>query len=145
MSATQYTPVTWGDEPVYKDKLLQMTNNDQWLFENTPKVYYNAYGIKKASGVKVMAGLLLLPPSASTYSASTCYFGSFFTPGCKPIITNSIVTMKPYHWLGAVVAISAVGAYGVLPDYRGFSAHLVYALGKGPIPAHYIQYVAVGW
>jgi hypothetical protein len=143
MSATPYKPVTWGDEPIFTDKLLQMTNNDQWLFENSAKMFYNGYGIKKTSGVKMMAAILILPASKTLRSSSTFNFGSFFTPGCRPLIvtgTNPIGASLPP---GITFSFRGIGE--PMPDYRGFTGYCVWDKPSGGTSPMYIHFLAIGW
>lgn len=113
---TPYKPITWGPlEPIFKDKLNQMTNNDQWLFENTPRMFYN-WNVKKTSGVKLAAGVARIGASKSHVGQTTIYFGNYFSPGCRPIITTGLLTPKAtrYH-----IAFRGIGS--LFPDHRGFT------------------------
>ena len=141
MTAKPYVPVTWGDEPIFVDKLNQMGNNEQWLFENSPKMYYDAYNIKKPSGVKIMAGILVLAGSTTKIQTGTFFFGSFFSSGSHPIVVTSVV---PKDGGGDYsTTLRSVDANGLI-DYRGFRATTF--SGRTAEPAGlYIHFVAVGW
>lgn len=114
--STPYKPVSWGNEYISSDKLNIMTSNDQWLYERTPTVYYNAYGIKKKTGgMKIAAGIVIFPANKKVSAATkNYYFGSFFAQGCRPVVTTGIATASGgrYH---AIVR----GHGGLAPDHRG--------------------------
>lgn len=146
MAATPYKPVTWGDEPIFKDKLNQMTNNDQYIFENMPKMSFNTYGIKRANGVKIMAAICVVPASSALWSHGTFNFGTFFSSGCKPVI---VVGTQPtsgrwrYH-----TVVRGIGTN--YPDHRGavFSVGADYygTTTTNIVDAKvYVHFIAVGW
>lgn len=144
MSARPYSPVYWTDnEPVFTEKMNAMANNTQWVFENLPTVYYNGYGVKKTSGTKILAANVLMRASTSGATASTFYFGNFFSVGCKPIITMSANIypqgrMHLYH--------RGIGT--LFPDHRGFEvrASSDEISGSLPIRANFwVPFHAVGY
>lgn len=90
MAATPYQPTSWTSEPVTQAKLQQMSNNDQWLFENMPKIRYTNSGIIKDTGVKMIVGKTPFAASTINVTHVTVNFGNFFSPGCHPIVTATI-------------------------------------------------------
>lgn len=88
MTATPYKAVTWGNEPVSSSKLSQMTNNDQWLYEQMPTMYYNGSGVTKNSSLKVYAVRVAFPPAAKSTQSTNVYFGNRFSTACSPIVTT---------------------------------------------------------
>lgn len=145
MVATPYKAVTWGDEPVYKDKLNQMTNNEQWLFENAPTVQFNTYGIKRTNGMKIMAGIAVIPASKASSGLATFNFGTFFSSGCKPVIvtgTQPTGSQMRFHVL-------VKGIDGYYPDHRG----AVFIAGADSLNTKlnvmsskvYVHFIAIGW
>jgi len=132
--------VTWGEEPVTKEKLDQMANNEQWLFENNARMLYNGYGVKKPSGVKIMSAILVLGSSKTKTRSGTFNFGSFFTSGCMPIIVTGVNPLA--GGLGYSLTIRGIGM--ATPDYRGFTVAL---LSDGPSDPNgvYVHFLAMGW
>lgn len=145
MGATPYKAVTWGDEPIYKDKLNQMTNNEQWLFENAPVVNYNTYGIKRNAGLKIMAGIAVVPAAKAASASATVNFGTFFSSGCKPVIT---VGTQPTGAQGRF-HVSIKGIDGYYPDHRGavFIAAPDSTNTKLNVMSArvYVHFIAIGW
>lgn len=140
MTARPYVPVSWGDEPVYNDKLNQMCNNEQWLFENSPRMFYNSFGLKKTSGVKIMAGILTLPVGNRRIRSGLFYFGSFFSSGSRPIV---VVGVNP-HSGGAEYSVTLRGVSNGSIDYRGFRGTIISGLPSDP-GIMYIHFIAAGW
>lgn len=146
--STPYRPITWGDEYISSDKLNVMASNDQYLFEQTPRVYYNAYGIRKSTGgLKIMVGVKAFTPNKKVSSVSKdIYFGNFFSQGCKPVITTGLA-MGPggrYH-----VVLSGVGASTINPDHRGANIRIIAnALSSKDSRINtklVVHWMAVGW
>jgi hypothetical protein len=147
LAATPYKPTTWADEPVFKDKLNQMTNNDQWLYENTPRLNFNTYGVKRTSGVKIMAAIAIIPASGKAWSNTTFNFGTFFSSGCRPVVVTGTQVTGPSAWRQHVVITGLVGDYA--PDHRGFRAHA--GADKGTSVNNvineriFVHFIAIGW
>lgn len=145
MSATPYTTVSWNDmEITSTDKLNQMTNNDQWLFENTPRAYYNTTGVARSSGVKILAGIATLAPVATSYTSLQISFGTFFTTGCVPVCTLGLMTYPRFR-----MSVSFTGIGQVQPDSRGINVRVA---STEPISTNQkidntvqINYIAIGW
>ena len=121
MAALPYAPTSWSDnEPILTDKLRQMSNNDQYLFEQLSTVYYNANAIKKTSGMKIMASTVSVSPNLSSPNGmATFYFGTFFTVGCKPMVIASINSYPQgrFH-------LNTRGIGTFWPDHRGFEVRI---------------------
>ena len=136
--------MTWGEEPVTKEKLDQMANNDQWLFENNVRMLYNGYGVKKPSGVKIMAAILIIGAVHAVNRSGTFNFGSFFTSGCMPIITTAMnpVGGNGTSW-GFDLTIKGIGM--ATPDYRGFVATIYSTPTSNADDLAYVHFMAMGW
>lgn len=145
MGSTPFKTTYWGDnEPMYTDKLNQMTNNDQWLYENMPAAYFNSQGIRKSSGVKILSGFAFIKATASVGSATTVYFGSYFSSGCKPVVVTSINAYPQgrFHlWTRGIGTL--------FPDSRGFEARInvneIDPKNNKIKYDIYVPYIAVGW
>jgi hypothetical protein len=120
-----------------------MTNNDQWLYENSPTLYYNHAGVRKSNGTKLMSGVVQLP-AGGIYTSATYYFGSFFSAGSRPVVTAGL---NSYPQIRIMVAIRGIGTF--FPDHRGFevrvSAAEVSQTGNKIKSGCWVPFTAVGW
>lgn len=115
MAATPYKPLSWQPSDIISDsKLDQIANNSQWLFENTPRASYNAYGVKRATGVKIASGTVLIYASKLASQTRPVYFGNFFSAACKPVVTTGVISFQRRTF----VITNGFGVYQ--PDNRGF-------------------------
>lgn len=145
MSATPYVPLSWNpDEPTSTDKLNLMTNNDQWLFENTPRALYTK-GSNRTAGIKFLGGMAIIPASKTYHAYVNVNFGSFFTAGCIPIITTGVLS---YPHGRIMVNHRGLGTFW--PDQRGIELHAISnsadVISKSKIYDNcYVNYIAMGW
>lgn len=115
MAATPYKPITWSpNELITEDKLDQIANNSQWLFENTPRAVYEAYGVKRTTGVKIAAGTVLFNGSKTAFQTKAVYFSNFFSAASKPVVTTGVISFQRRTF----VITNGFGVYQ--PDSRGF-------------------------
>lgn len=144
--ATSYRPTSWGNEYISSDKLNVMTSNDQYLFERTPTVYYNAYGVnKRTGGMKIAAGVVVIPANKKLSAATKNYhFGSFFSQGCKPIVATSMSMTK-----GGRYHVVVKGLSSMTPDHRGMRIDVIaneHNWKNSRINTRiYVNFIAVGW
>lgn len=146
MAAKPYAPQSWTDnEPLLLEKLNAMTNNDQFLFENMPTLYYNGHGIKKTAGTKILtAAVSIAPNSKSGNGANTFYFGNFFSSGCRPFVIASINSYPQgrFH-------LNTRGIGTFWPDHRGFeiriSADELNAKNNKINATVWVPFIAIGW
>lgn len=145
MPATPYQPVSFNGEMITTQKMNQMTNNDQWLFENTPRIRYNAAGITRDQSLKVMSGKTPFTISSIDYENVNVYFGSFFSAGCKPVVTAVVETTG--GWLRKFLTIR--GANGGELDNTGFIAHITTheptGVGNQIEAGGWVHWTAVGY
>ena len=115
MAATPYKPISWSpQELVSDDKMAQLANNSQWLFENTPRTNYNAYGVARATGVKIACGVQIIAASKAPTQTRPVYFNNFFSAACHPVVTTGIIGFQRKIFV-------ILNGFGVLhPDQRGF-------------------------
>jgi hypothetical protein len=124
----------------------QLANNVQYVYENTPRFYYNSYGIKKTAGIKIMAGVATISPANVLWRSSRVEFGSFFTVGCRPVVVLGRTpsgTKYRHHTL-----VKGIGTY--LPDHRGIELHAgadYYGTSTKNVvdQTQYIHWLAIGW
>lgn len=146
MASTPYRPISFSpDEAITDDKINQAMNNVQWLFENTPRMYYNAFGLKKTSGIKILTGVGVVPATKSTLSSTTVYFGTFFSQGCSPVVVAT-----PVRNAGPVRFETCVSGIGqTYPDHRGCRLHI--STDERLATSNYhpralpVNWIAVGW
>jgi hypothetical protein len=145
MTAKPYAPQSWSDnEPIFLEKLNAMTNNDQYLFENQPTVYYNGHGIRKTSGTKIMSAAVSIGARASLNGGNTFYFGNFFSAGCRPLVICSVNSYPQGRYF---LATRGIGTFW--PDHRGFEVRI--AASEANPKANrisatvWIPFIAVGW
>lgn len=118
MAVSQFKDMNWGpNEPVATDKLNTMISNTRYLYERQPRLYYNAYSVKKSAGIRIASGTVSVPANKGNYHTQNVNFGSFFTIGCKPVITTGICSpynrrIIPTYW--------GFSGKGYSPDHRGF-------------------------
>ncbi len=143
MTATPYNPIQWNNsEPLFKEKLNAMTNNDQWLFENTPRMYYNVSGIKRSNGIKVATGFGIVNANSTRFAATTVYFGDYFSQGCQPVVIAG--ALQTYPQREVIATIRGIGATS--PDSRGFEIYIT-AVGTAKKLANgcWIPWIAIGY
>lgn len=143
MAATPYRPISWTDQSLTKEKLQQMANNGQWLFENSPRMRYNYQGsVIKDSGLKVIAGKTAYASTGRDWVDVPVYFGSFFSAACKPIVTATVESANR-------IDVKINGHDGVEIDYRGFRGHIWIDVIPGwvasPVPNGWLHWQAVGF
>lgn len=99
-------------------KMDQIGSNLQWLYDNMPRANYNAFNVNQRTGVKILAGLAVMPPDRDGATGKTVYFGDVFSVGCRPVVTTGLVTdsARRIH-----VTLDGIGT--VYPDHRGFQVH----------------------
>lgn len=142
---SDYVPVSWNGESVSTDKLNQMANNDQYLFDRSPKIRYSSSNLTRDTSLKVIAGKTPFQPHGKfDWTNVVVYFGSFFTAGCHPSVTA--VAEVTGGWMRKFVAIK--GLAGEI-DHTGFLAQVVSQEsipGNGWIEAGgWVHWQAVGY
>lgn len=122
MAVNDFVPMSWNGEPITTDKLNQMCNNSQYLFDRSPRIRYAVNAIIRDTGLKVLAGKTPFPPdTAHDYVNVPIYFGSFFTAGCHPSVTATVEIVGG-NWRKYV---SIQGLTGAEIDQTGFMAQVV--------------------
>jgi hypothetical protein len=121
-----------------------MCANDQWLYENMPRLSYSAGGVKRTSGIKIAAGHAVLQPNKSHAGSTPVYFGGFFSQGCRPVVLATCNNHKQgrlFIWTSGIGDRSNANYY---PDDRGFTINV--QSEKGVIGSSYaVAWIAVGY
>jgi hypothetical protein len=146
VAVSAFKDVVWNaNEYISTDKLNTMVSNTRYLFERAPKLYYNAYSVKKDSGLKIACGTITVAASKSKQYARTVSFGTFFTVGCKPVIVTSITSATNRR-----LTITQYGIQGAnyVPDHRGFIGVIAVATTEKNhylTKQAYINWIAMGY
>lgn len=121
-----------------------MCNNDQWLYENMPRMFYNAHGLKRTNGIKLATGFAVLMPNKTHAISAAIYFGNYFSQGCKPVVlatNNNHRQPRLFIWTSGIGDRSNVNYY---PDDRGFSIQV--QIDSGVINSSLaIPWIAIGY
>lgn len=131
MAQNEYKPTSWNGEPITNAKLNQMSNNTQYIFERMPKIRYTlpgGSGFTRDTTLKMIAGKtpFVASPNAD-WSDCQVLFGTFFTVGCKPIVTAVVADSTS----GQRRRLSVRALSGSEIDHNGFYAHVVQAVQPG--------------
>lgn len=145
MAVTNYQPTNWNDgEPVYTKKLRTMANNDQWLFENMPRMRYNAHDVVRTEGIKIAAGLKPFVPTQNEQYIEPVEFGAFFSSACYPVVVVGGLISR----VNIQAHTGARAFAGLQIDHRGFEA----IVNVDPKETHpymrapfYLPWIAVGF
>lgn len=144
MVAVPYKAISWSDnEPIFTSKLNQMANNDQWLYENAPRMLYTAYNQRRAEGIKIASGILMCSPSKSGIQQHTVRFGSFFSSACTPVVVTGLM-----H--NGEVRIT-FGTRGIGKQYIGSDGFellggvIPYGTAKAFTKTFWVPWIAVGY
>ena len=115
----EFRPVAWQpDDDLSMDKLNQMNQNDQYLFDNTANmVYRDVSRIRTTTGLKLIAGVVTIGVGlGQSKSVNVDYAGEYDT-GIAPIITTGlIVTNSNEHDSSLTIR----GRGTTLPNDAGF-------------------------
>lgn len=146
MATSQYDPVEWTQGPVSLDGLQQMSNNDQYMFDNMPKMLYSSAGLFRSSGLKISSGRTAYGTKAATWIDITTYFGNFFSVGCNPVV---VTTVHSWHGLRKFTTVRGLGNAESI-DSRGFICQISsHENTTGPkadiITGGFLNWVAVGY
>lgn len=145
MATTPYRPTSWSDtEPAHTAKLNQMSQNDQWLFENTPRMRYSAHGIQREQGLKIAAGIKMIVADQNNQHIVTVDFGSFFSSACYPVVVvGGTINRQTVRCHTGARALS-----GLQIDNRGFE--IIAAADNAPYSDYmtsnyYVPWIAMGF
>lgn len=140
-----YRRLSWGSGPVTAEKLNQMVENSDFLYEKMMRGHFAHLGLMKDTNLRIQGMDVIVPQQINNVSRfANAYWPKPFSPGCKPIITNGhYFTEKVIHSVG-IRNISG----GLFPDNAGFRME-VYAgdAGYGSEWAgdHWYPVIALGW
>lgn len=140
MAVVPYKPVSWSDnEPLFTSKLNQMANNEQWLYEHTPRMLYTAYNQRKADGLKIASGILMCNPDPHGIQQHVVYFGSFFSESCTPVVVTGLM-----HQGEVRITFGVKGIGQTYVDHRGFEL-LGGTIQRPFVKVFWVPWIAMGF
>lgn len=147
MAVSAYQDVTWNPgDPTDRNKLNRMAQNSRFLLERAPKLYYNAYNVKKDLGIKLACGVVAIPATKNTGTDVTVNFGAFFTTGTRPVPVTGITSSGN---LRVIETTHGLGGLNTVPDHRGFVARVaateIYGTIKYIPRTLYLNWIAMGY
>lgn len=150
MAMNDFVPMSWNGESITTDKLNQMCNNTQYLFDRSPRIRMMVGGVPRDSGIKILSGkTAYAPDTTKNWTIMNVYFGSFFSSGCNPAVT---VSLEASGWQGqrnhvvlGGLGTSGNGTVGGPIDQTGFSAVISTEAYSTLIVGGWIHWTAVGY
>lgn len=147
MAVEAYNPQSWGEEDITTGKLNAMTSNDDWLYENLPRVHLQTYGgVRRDRKCKIAAGVITIPKSKEKIQHLRVDFDDFFTTNCKPIICATIVSHQNSKY---VVTTYGTRGQGYVPLNDGFMARVAVFESNDKVnffnKTSYLNWIAVGY
>ena len=110
--AVNFTP----NEIIGGNKIRQISDNSDWLRDNTPRAMYSLPGgLMRAQGIKIASGRAIISKRNRDSAVVEVRFGNFFTTRCEPNITTGIISQGQTR---IFCNISGIGR--LVPDHRGF-------------------------
>ena len=110
-----FKPLSFAEEVITTDKMNQLANNDQWLYENMPRIGYRGYGINKSTGLKILATGVAFAATTARSATRGLYFSGYFSTGCQPFcIAQAIATNGQRRFF---VHVNGIGR--AVPDHNG--------------------------
>ena len=139
--AINWTPT----EQIGERKMDQMTDNAEWLYRNTPRAIYTLPGgLRRAEGVKLASGRVIITKRNSDTAAVEVRFGNFFSSRCEPNITTGIVSPGQTR---VFCIINGIGR--LIPDSRGFQVGINIAANNNKadkiLKSMYVSWQAMGY
>lgn len=143
MAATPYRHASFNDGLLNVDKLQQLSNNGDWLFDHNTVVRYDYLrSVTRDTGIKIIAGKSGYAQTGMDWIDVPVYFGNFFNAACKPIVTATVETANR-------IDVKINGHDGAEIDYRGFRGHVWIDVIQGwpsvPVPSGWLHWIAVGF
>jgi hypothetical protein len=143
MSQNEFNPTSFNGEPLTTAKLNQLSNNIQFLFERGAKIRYKNEdaNLTRDASLKVLAGKTAYPIVSANYIYQPVYFGSYFSAGCKPVVTATVEAPSGGHRNRVMV----YGLSGGEIDNIGFQAVVTTEAVSTIGPSGWVHWIAVGY
>lgn len=140
---TPYKPVSFSSELISQDKLQQVANNTQWLFDNTARIRYKVNELTKDNGLKILVGKASHPiVTTANWIHGQVQFGNFFSQNCKPIVTIGIEGQHGGNHRNQIVIYPLVGTE---IDHTGFGWVVSTYAYNTLMGSGFCHYMAVGY
>lgn len=138
-----FEPQSFVEGPFTLEDLNQLASNQNWLFENLPKVEYRA-GVSRNKGLKLLGGKTAFTATTTAdFTNIDVSFGNYFSPGCSPAIT---ATVHASRFARKYVSIRGIGVARTEPDHRGFTGTIVSTEPTKIIESGgFVHWLALGW
>jgi len=138
--ATNWTPT----EQIGERKIDQMNDNAEYLYQYTPRAVYTLGALRRAEGVKIASGRVVIGKSTSDTAGVEVRFGNYFSSRCEPNVTTGIVSSGQTNIFCVVNGIGRL-----LPDNRGFQVGVNIAAGQAKrdqiLSTFYVSWSAMGY
>lgn len=136
-----FVPVTPTEGPLTLDLLQQFAANDQFLFENLPKVTYRA-DVTRSRGLKILCGkAVYTADTTKSYQNIQISFGGYFSAGSSPIVVATAYSRRNAN---KYVSIRGIDGNGADVDHRGFNATIMAGDSTQVESAGYVHWIAIG-
>ncbi len=144
-----YKATNWiDDEDITARKLNQMSQNDQFLLDRIPRMFFDGRNgsPRRNINIKVAAGIAFLPRQTARQGNINVYFRNYFSPGCKPVIVAQPASAANFR---IFCTIKQIGTNRGDPTERGFAI----VLNADPLAktTNYfpnvtdVHWIAIGW
>lgn len=145
MTTTAFKAVSFSPNELISDpKMDIITDNEDFLFRNTPRAIYTLPGIARVEGVRFASGRALISRSVSDSASVDVTFGNYFSNGCQPIITNGIISDNQTQVFCVVHGIGKI-----IPDHTGFRIEVNIAATNKKLDkiarGFYVTWTAMGY
>lgn len=140
-----YQDVSWSDdENISSNKLNRMTQSIRYLKEQQVPIQYKAFtGVNKSEGLRIACGLAHVARGPLPHAIVNVYFGTYFTPGCNPVILTTLATRFHRHMTLTMCGLGGTSR----PDHVGFS-NVIQTVHNDPKQMELsmiIHWMAIGW
>lgn len=140
---TPFKPVSVNNELLTQDKVQQIANNTQWLFDNTPRLRYAVSGLTRDTGLKLLAGKAAHGIiNTQNWLHGQIQFGSFFSANCKPIVTIGLEGQNGILHRNSIIIYPLAGTE---IDNTGFGYVVQNTIYGGISATGWIHYQAIGY
>lgn len=112
--------LNWGfREFIPSSKLNDMVANDDWLFQNMLKGYYDVLGLTRDSGLEIRTGYVKGIATENPSFFAEYYYSRPFVPGARPVVVNGVASAAAQRFIIGVKGLDN----RAIPDHRGFLMH----------------------
>lgn len=137
--------MSWGKEPITAQKLNDMVDNMDYLYEKMLTGYYDINGLTRDSGLTIRIGHVKVPQTENTANDVVHFFSRPFMPGTRPVV---LISLASEYFNRIFIAMRGLDGRATA-DHRGFVATFSQDRTPGG-PTEYsgeqfLQYVAFGY